>query len=415
MEYTHYTNASLSKLKGRNLWRGSLKFKDADGTWRRKTKNFPGITTKRAAQQALDEWHEAEELSWLESNNPRKRARTTNATVLEYTNSYIEGLEKSHSAAPATIDNYRCVAKYLARYPIGKLPLQELEPEDVEEWLALLFEDELSPSTVRKAYNVLHVAVKHALQTHRLKYDPMLAVRKPKIPRREPNSIARENLSTLSNYLDLMPPTAVNIGIALAFYTGMREGEVCGLRWVDVDLMSPSVKICQVVARTRGKIYIKEPKTETSRRTIPIAPRLAEKLAERKKEAKRECERAGVPFHPTMYVIGSVGDGSGKFMNPNMLWKAWKAIANSLGLVGTQGKVPTFHDLRHTYATMAIANGADVKSVQTLLGHSSAMTTLNIYATQDNAAVRLAVENTANAISQTAPDPRLAQLAAMSA
>lgn len=76
-----------------------------------------------------------------------------------------------------------------------------------------------------------------------------------------------------------------------------------------------------------------------------------------------------------------------------MLSRGWKTLSDSMGLVGTQGRRPTFHDLRHTFATYAIAEGVDVKTVSSILGHSNAAMTLNIYASADTDA-KLAAAST---------------------
>ena len=104
---------------------------------------------------------------------------------------------------------------------------------------------------------------------------------------------------------------------------------------------------------------------------------------------------AGLPFSNDLYVLGKV-DGSN--LAPHALWEAWKVIAASLGLVGTQGKAPTFHDLRHTFATAAISEGVDVKSVSSILGHPNAAMTLNIYASADPDAKRRAAETVSEAM-----------------
>ena len=111
-----------------------------------------------------------------------------------------------------------------------------------------------------------------------------------------------------------------------------------------------------------------------------------------------ECANVGLLFRESMYVIGTIEGGLNSYMRPKMLWRNWKMLANSMGFVGTQGKVPTFHDLRHTYATVAVASGADIKSVQGLLGHASAKTTLDIYAAHDISAMRRAVATADNSI-----------------
>lgn len=98
-------------------------------------------------------------------------------------------------------------------------------------------------------------------------------------------------------------------------------------------------------------------------------------------------------------------------MAPHTLSKAWKSIADSMGLVGTQGRRPTFHDLRHTFATYAISEGIDVKTVSSILGHSSAAMTLNIYASADPASKRAAVETIGNVMDRRLSKHELASLA----
>ena len=109
---------------------------------------------------------------------------------------------------------------------------------------------------------------------------------------------------------------------------------------------------------------------------------------------RRECLRAGVPFSEQLYVIGGI-DGS--FMPPHYISRKWRSLADALELVGTEGKRPTFHDLRHTYATTAIAHGIDVKTVSSAMGHSNAAMTLNTYATADPDAKRRAADALARA------------------
>ena len=177
----------------------------------------------------------------------------------------------------------------------------------------------------------------------------------------------------------------------MALSTGMREGELCGLRWADVDLKSRTLWVRRSVARDNGKYYVKPPKTRTSVRDIPLTIALAEKLKARKDAQETELIVAGLePSEERMSRIYVLVEVDGSFMKPHGLWRPWKALADSMGLVGTQGRRPTFHDLRHTFATFAIAEGIDVKTVSSIMGHANAAMTLNIYASADADAKRAA-------------------------
>ena len=177
----------------------------------------------------------------------------------------------------------------------------------------------------------------------------------------------------LVSYLDGAGPTAANVGYALALYTGMREGEICGLRWRDVDLDAGIIHVRNVIVHDGPTCYEKEPKTKNGRRDIPITNDLARTIQFRLSDAEKKYKEVGIELKPNMYVVGTVADGAGKWMNPHRLWQDWKAVAKSLGLKGTQDKVPTFHGLRHTYATVAAhIPGTDLKSIQMNLGHAAA-------------------------------------------
>lgn len=222
MKYTHYTSASVRKRKGKG-WQGILKYKDADNTWKSKYKTFSDIELKRDATAALADWRQQEETAWHETHG---NARVQAATVAEYVEHHTDMLEKTGSAAKSTITGYRFMLAHIKADPIGGVSLDDLNAEDAERWIAHMLSDGKSPATVRKAYNVLHVAVRHAVEVHRLPYDPIAGVKRPKLPKREPNSLDAAQRAKLVSYLDATGSSPVNVAISLALYTGMREGEV---------------------------------------------------------------------------------------------------------------------------------------------------------------------------------------------
>jgi integrase len=232
-------------------------------------------------------------------------------------------------------------------------------------------------------------------------------VKLPKIPKKEPNALDAAQRARLVSFLDIAAPSPVNLGIRLALFTGMREGEICGLQWKNVDLESGVIRVRTVIGRDGGKTYVKEPKTGGSRRDIPVSDSIIEALKTQRTEMVRQCLEGGIPFSNDLYVLGRV---DGINLAPHALWEAWKAIAASLGLVGTQGRVPTFHDLRHTFATAAISEGVDVKSVSSILGHTNAAMTLNIYASADPDAKRRAAETVSEAMERKPKDATIIRL-----
>ena len=152
------------------------------------------------------------------------------------------------------------------------------------------------------------------------------------------------------------------------------------------------------VARDDGATYIKEPKGKKPLHTIPIPAVPRKHLLSRREIMRDDCETIIVPFKESIYVTGKPSLSPKAYEDPHQVWHGWKSIASSLGPRGTMGKTPTFHDLRHTYTTMAIAEESNIKSVQTIMGHAKAQTTLDIYADTTSEAMRKTANLTAVAL-----------------
>ena len=382
--------SSVQVIKHRNdRWRAQVKYKDDSGKWHNKSKVLEA-TGIRAAR------HEAEE--WREELEKAARQEVTSADTLgdvgEFVEHYIDSLEQSQSVEKSTIPPYRFMQKHIAD-GLGHVQAKDLDLDTAQEWVNTMTA-RYAASTVRKALNLLKATYKDAVRRNILPYSPVDAVKAPKLKKPEPNALDRPQHERLLAYLGVAASTPVNLAIKLAIFTGMREQEICGLRWRDVDLRGAELHVRNVIGRDGGKTYEKQPKTEGSRRDVPLTKELVTDLAARYEDMAKECAEIGIPLTKDHYVLGKV---DGAYMAPHSLWRDWKAIAKSLGLIGCEGKPPTFHDLRHTFATVAISTGADVKSVSSILGHSNAAMTLNVYASADAEAKRRAMERTARAFS----------------
>ena len=172
---------------------------------------------------------------------------------------------------------------------------------------------------------------------------------------------------------------AVRIGLA----TGMRRGEICALRWSDLN-DDCTINVSHAFGLKEGGYYLKEPKTHSSARTIPLTKRTFEVLRAMHKDSTRILEGMGVRSADP-FILGTQEPDSRPY-NPSLLGKEYAAFCKMNGFNCT------FHDLRHTFATMMIAAGTDVRTVASYLGHSSVSMTLNIYADVDPDAKLNAVE-----------------------
>ena len=173
----------------------------------------------------------------------------------------------------------------------------------------------------------------------------------------------------------------------IALATGMRRGEACALRWPDLS-DDGSITVSHALGNGPGGFYVKEPKTGSSARTIPLTKHLDTTLSARRRDAERVARETGVALGGS-HTLGTQEE-RGRPYNPTQLGKDFAASCEMNGFKCT------FHDLRHTFATMMIAGGCDVRTVASYLGHASVSVTLGIYADVDPDAKRAAVDKAAD-------------------
>ena len=193
------------------------------------------------------------------------------------------------------------------------------------------------------------------------------------------HAYTKEEASRIIDYC-MNNPSSKNIGFVIAFHTGLRIGELCGLRWEDVDFSERIIHIRRTFERIhepgkKAKLVFQTPKTRHSRRDVPIPRHLSALLKKLSSVAR-----------PDYYIIS----GSDKPIEP----RTYRDYYNRLipGKVGLT-RVLKFHSIRHTFASMLITGGQDVKTVSELLGHSNAGITLNIYAHSNETSKRRCAES----------------------
>ena len=252
---------------------------------------------------------------------------------------------------------------------IGQIPLNKLSTKDLQQFYArfkrngrLQYKETcgtgMSDRMVRSCHGCCRLALEKAVGEGLIKRNPSLGCKLPPKKGREmqvltPNEIARFLARAKEeDYYELF---------LLELSTGMRRGEILGLKWNDVNFANGTLRIARQVVPAGGQIVVQPPKTKSSVRTIILPPYMLEALAEMKKN--KTCE---------WLFPSPVKEGEPR--NPTALYHRFQLILKRAGC-----KQVRFHDLRHTFATMAIENGMDVKTLSGIIGHISAETTLNIY------------------------------------
>jgi integrase len=293
-------------------------------------------------------------------------------TLTAYLNEWL-----AHTAAPRvranTLDCYRlCVATRIVP-ALGRLRLSQLRPVDVRRMM-----DAVATATSARSANLARAVLRKALEDARrdrvLIGDNAAALASPmKQPHREAQHLNAAQLATLIASVADHPLRGV---IAVAAQTGMRQGEVLGLRWRDLDLDGPypTLSIRGQLQHVDGKAAHVAPKTAKSARTIPLPPGLVALLkAERAAQATRRLA-VGELWSNTLGLVFTRDDGSP--LHRSAVTHSFKAALAAAGLPDVR-----FHDLRHSAATLMLERtGGEIKAVSTTLGHSTITLTANTYA-----------------------------------
>src|SRR5262245_45824844 len=207
----------------------------------------------------------------------------------------------------------------------------------------------------------------HAVKTGVLFKNQAEQVKPPRPPSREIAILPKAEVATL---LRSAEPTWLYLPVLVGVTTGMRRGELLGLRWSDIDLKAARLTVNQSLERVKGKTGFKSPKTITSRRTITLPALAIEALKEHRATQGAERLRLGLG-KPAL--VCSHGDGSP--IDPDSITKAFDRLIKAAGV-----RRITFHGLRHTHISHQLMDGIHVKIVSERAGHASISTTLSVYA-----------------------------------
>lgn len=222
----------------------------------------------------------------------------------------------------------------------------------------------LAPKTVNSLLSIIKLALKYGSEQD-YPVPPKLIIHNARQPMPKIHILTLEEQERLEHFL-MNNLTHFRLGILISLYTGLRIGEICGLKWEDIDFDSGTLTIRRTVMRiqnvepdssTKTKLIVAKPKTDCSGRTIPLPGFLLEILKNRKKA-------------PDIYVT------SGKYMvqEPRCFYTDYKRLMKKIGLDDYN-----YHALRHTFATRCIEQNFDVKSLSEILGHSDVNITLKRY------------------------------------
>ncbi len=356
-------------------------------------------TSPRKAQKALDEirlqFEHDEELRLKEEAELRELVKNTHPDALmpftDYMEKWLKGTRSS--LATATYPSYSCMlkARIIPHFQPMGLRLNELAPRHIEEFYQIILDDDCTPNTVIHYHSVIRKALQTAVKKDILTKNVADKVERPKKNVFRGNFYNEDEMLTL---FDAMSGDPLELCVKIAAYYGLRRSEVLGLKWdaIDFERKTISVRHKVIEAEVDGKyVPVGEDvlKTKSSFRTLPLIPAVENILLE-EKEKQEMFRRLFKKSYCQDYLDYICVDQMGKLLRPNYVTEHFAWVIQKFDL-----KKIRFHDLRHTCASLLLANGISMKQIQIWLGHSTFSTTADIYAHLDYSAQ----EESANAMS----------------
>lgn len=363
---------SISKIdkNGKKVWKGTISIGyDENGKLRRKV--FYG-NTKNEVVDKIAIFKAKQNLDDIPTDDK--------ITLEKWFYNYLFQFRK-HDMKPSTFDRYYGIYKnYVLNSSIGKKKLLELRTIDFQKYYTTLLKDK-TVSNVKSINRYISTCINEAVRQGYINKNYTVNVRLPKVEENE--SINVLSIDEQKKFVDYIKNNDVELKnfFLLALGTGMRQGEIMGLKWNDINFKTKTIKITRSLKKvtfinadgSRESKYIEQtPKTKSSVREIPISESVLRCLKEQEKAQKLN----------KLYIDNSIyinsdyvfTDKIGNTIDKNKPNRHFRSILEKLDITPIK-----FHSLRHTFATRLFEKDVPVKTVQSLLGHKDINTTMNIY------------------------------------
>ncbi len=327
------------------------------GKRRQRSKSFP---TKREATAALTTW-----LAEIDGGTAVERSRQTVGELLRY---WLDTYAR-HNVRAKTCDDYERTITLHITPALGTVAVQKLTAADLQAFYGRMLQDGRGPRTVQICHQRLSQALDQAVSLGLVARNVTDAVKPPRVETKE---METWDAAQAQRFLSVAHGSAYGPIWLVFLATGMRKGEVLGLRWQDADLVRQVLHVRQTVGVLRGRVEVKPPKSKAGRREVPIpAPVVAALQAHRARQNERRLA-LGEAWNDHDLIFPSA---TGNPLHPSGLLDDYNRLVKRAGLPHVR-----IHDLRHTHVTLAIAAGANLKAVSKRVGHARASITMDLYA-----------------------------------
>ncbi|WP_214480992.1 site-specific integrase [Bacillus sp. SM2101] len=353
---------SVHKDPQSKKWYYMLSIYDENGKRRQKKKR--GFKTKGEAKAAL--------IAAENEVNKGTYVEPSNEIFINYINDWFEIKQKSIPRSAETTRRY--IDTYIIPMFDDKVTLGNLKLVHIDNFINKMHNHPrgekigYAPSTIKRAVDVIKASLEYAVDSGLVTKN---IARKATLPKSKGNEMKVWDEDEIEKFLCVAEGDRLYMLYYLALMTGMRQGELLGLRWKDIDFKKYTVTVNQVLSHS-GKEFYSGAKTEAGNRTIDIHDRTIQKLLDLKKQIDSEKESHGQAYIDNDLVICTT---IGTQYNPsNILNRSFKPLIEEAKVTPIR-----FHDLRHTHATILLKLGENPKVIQERLGHANIKITLETY------------------------------------
>ena len=287
-------------------------------------------------------------------------------TLEHFLNRWLDDVVKPHRA-PKTYEQYEYLCRVHIAPALGRIRLDKLTPERIQRFLVGKRTGGLSAETVTRMRAVLRVALERALRWGLVTRN-VVDLTDP--PRSDPHEVQPLTLDEVQSLFAAVKGDRLEVLYIVAIATGLRQGELLGLRWGDADLEAKAITVRTQVQRVEGKLVLRELKTRSSRAVVPLAPFAVTAL--RKHRVHQNAERLAADVWRDYDLVFPTSVGTP--IERGNLVQHWHRVRE-------RAKIPPrrFHDLRHTCASLLHAQGVPAKDIQAILRHAQLAITMDLY------------------------------------
>ena len=355
MSYNYNPSGYVRKIGKR--WYAVVNYPDPDRPGKRKQRSAGSAATRKEAQALLDQV--------MAEHRKKAYRKPTEMSVANYLDMWLDA--QKLQLKPKTIESYGHMVTRLSK-ELGHNELSQLNAMKISQALLNMKERGAKERTLEYCYVVFKKALSDAKKQNLLPVNPMEGVAKPQNHRPPRIPLTVDQVKT---FLTSIPQGQFKSLITVLIYTGLRRGEILGLRWSDLDLEHGMVNIQQAMVDIHGQMTASTPKSRTASRSVALPPTVVKLLVEQKVVQDGHKAKLGDNYCDHNLVFASK---LGTPLSPSRLRKQINSALSTAGLPHI-----TIHDLRHTHATLLLLAGVHPKIVSERLGHRDINITLNTY------------------------------------